>query len=200
MAGLMSSFALGSNVHIRIGGIKVAHITNLSFSEDVSTGAVGGIGSYSYDAIEPLQYAARGSFSITRYTKEALKAIYDDGNPAKKFAPGRVNGKAELFKGFQSLVVDESSGADGNSILTKVSFSPAHLMLSQAFDIVVTERSMPGVGEEEIFTCIDCRLVSYSVGFTPGSLVSENVGFICIRIEDASALTEAGLEINGEVQ
>jgi hypothetical protein len=175
----------------------VAHITNLSFSEDVSTGAVGGIGSYSYDAIEPLQYAARGSFSITRYTKEALKAIYDGAD--KQFAPGRVNGKDQLFQGFSSLVVDQSSGADGNSILTKVSFSPAHLMLSRAFDIIVTERGSSGVGQNKIFSCIDCRLVSYSIGFTPGALVSENIGFICIRIEDSTALGASGLEIEGEV-
>ena len=189
MAGLMPSFASGSNVHIRIGGIKVAHITNLSFSEDVSTGAVGGIGSYSYDAIEPLQYAARGSFSITRYTKEALKAIYDDGNPAKKFAPGRVNGKESLFNGVGSF------GSDGNSILTGVSFSPAQLMISKAFDILVTERGSQGVQEKIIFSCLDCRLVSYSIGFTPGALVSENVGFVCIRVQDEVALAASQLVV-----
>jgi len=204
MANVLPSFASGSQLLIRIGGLAVAYATNLSFSDDVSSGAVGGIGSFSYDAIEPLSYASRGGFTITRYSKDAIDAIKaasplaNFGNSGASQAPGRTSDKDSLFGGQSSL-------SDGNSLLTPNSFSPIGLLASTTFDIEVYQRSATLDNTNNttaitqsglVFRCVDCRLTSYSISFTPGSLVAEQLGFICIRIEDEQVLANNSTNVS----
>lgn len=174
MSNVLPSFASGGNLAIKIGDQFIAYATNLSISRDMAHAGVGGIGSYSYDALEPLQFAARGSFSITRYTQDAMNSIKAGTVPGGPtgMAPKRTN---------EAL----STRSNGNSFLTAASFSPVNLMLSRTFDIQIYERFGPSLGELKMMgRAIDCRLTSYSIGFTPGSLVAENIGFICIDYQD----------------
>jgi hypothetical protein len=188
MAGQIPSFASGSNLAIQIGGLHLAYGTNLSWSDDVAHAAVGGIGSYSYDALEPLQYLARGSFSLVRYSTEVRNLL--SGQAPFGAAPAR-----------SALGASPTTGTDGNSMLRPGSFNPASLLLSRTFDIVVYERGYKagvnpaGTGStltnsadtlNKVFTLSDCRLTSYSITFTPGQLVTENLGFICILVTDAA--------------
>jgi hypothetical protein len=78
---------------------------------------------------------------------------------------------------------------DGNSMLVGPQFNPSKLLISRTFDIEVYERKADGattVGDlgERVFLIHNCRMTSYSITFTPGQLVSENIGFICIRVQD----------------
>jgi hypothetical protein len=173
MAGLLPSFQSGSNLYIYIGDILIAYGTNLNLSRDMTNVGVGGIGSYSYDAIEPTAYAARGSFSVTRYSSLAKDAI-----TAKTVAPaGTLPGRSASLP-----------QTDGNSMLHPSQFNPINLIVSKTFDIKVFERnSQTGATGNLIYTAKDCRMNGYSIGFTPGSLVTENISFRCLRIEDAQA-------------
>jgi hypothetical protein len=161
-----------------MGGVTLGYGSNLSWSDDVSHAAVGGIGSYSYDALEPLQYLARGSFSLMRYSSKVRGK--NDINP-ERAGPGPGD-----------------FSTDGNSMLRANSFNPSNLLISRAFDIEIYERrhkaderpsaSKASAGSPtelfKIFTISNARLTSYSLTFTPGQLIAENIGFICIRVTD----------------
>ena len=186
MANLIPSFANGSALKITVDGKIIAYATNLSFSDDVTHAGVGGVGSYSYDALEPVQYAARGGFSVTHYSKAAMKAIVG-GNTLSadkaSNAPTRSSGNNSV------------NGGDGNSFLVANSFNPVALLASRTFDIQVLQGAADEVtGKREtlkdkvVFTCKDCRLTSYGLSFTPGTLVAEQIGFICIQVVDEQVL------------
>jgi hypothetical protein len=166
MAGQISSFLSSGKLIIRMGNLTLAHATNLSFSDRMSVAPVGGIGSFSADALEPLQYSSGGSMTLTVYTEQCYTAL------------------AALNAQMPSRV----ARAEGNSLLTKNGFSPLHLLISRSFDIDVYERKGISAtdGEELTYRISDCRLTSYSMTFTPGSLIQENVGFICMSISDTS--------------
>jgi hypothetical protein len=180
MAGLIPSFASGSLLAIQIGKLNLAYGTNLSFTDDINTMAVGGIGSYSYDALEPTGYIARGNFSLMRYSALARTGI----DAAGGLMPGRAGSDNELV--------------DGNSMYHPSAFNPVKLLISKTFDIHIYERTADEVAGSTgkyqagglgglIFTLKNCRLTNYSIGFTPGSLVAENIGFMCILVQDEVA-------------
>lgn len=181
MANLSNSFLSGSSLLIKIDGHTVAYAANLSFTDDVTTIPVGSIGSYSYDALEPTQYAARGSFAVTRYTREALAAIQNLG-------------KASAIRANLSQKQMDPATGDGNSILVARHFNPQNLLLHTTFDIEVYFRGSQLNNDSNTlaYVCKDCRLTSYSIGFTPGSLTSEQAGFICLRVEDQLSLASSG--------
>lgn len=173
MSNQIASFASGSNLYITIGDTTVAYGTNLSFTDDVSHGAIGGVGSYSYDSLEPLQYLARGSFSLIRYTDKTMNGAKTKINGRDSTLPSRVD------------TVNTDVQADGNSMLNGTQFNPAQLLMSRTFDINIYEKET--TLKTPIFTLRDCRMTSYSITFNPGSLISENISFICIRAEDRVA-------------
>lgn len=175
MAGLLPSFASGSNLALYLGNLRVAYGSNLTFTDDVAHAAVGGIGSYSYDALEPTQYLARGSFSIVRYGSVAGEAIVSK--------TAGTSGKTPTKMGSTSVTTNPDT--DGNSMLHPSQFNPTGLLLSKSFDIKVFERQVSDNSQmRQIFTLQDCRMTGYSIGFTPGSLVTENISFICILAKD----------------
>lgn len=197
MANVLPNFSNGSALLISIDNQLVAYATNLSFSDDVTTAGVGGLGSFSYDALEPLSYSSRGGFTITHYSKDAMNAV-KAGSALSNFgtnggasqAPKRSNDNPSVFGG-------QAATSTGNSLLIANSFSPIGLLASRTFDIAVYQRqaTLDNFGATTdiiqsglVFRCVDCRLTSYSISFTPGSLVAEQLGFICIRIEDEQVL------------
>lgn len=188
MANLIPSFANGSALKIVVDGVTIAYATNLSFSDDVTHAGVGGVGSYSYDALEPVQYAARGGFSVTHYSKAAMTAV-KAGNTAGLTASTTSQAPA------RSGDKDSLNGGDGNSFLVANSFNPINLLTSRTFDIQVFQGAADATTgvrspakDSLVFTCKDCRLTSYGLSFTPGTLVAEQIGFICIKVIDEQVL------------
>ena len=165
----------GSRLVIYVNSVILAYAQSLSFSDRMAVAPVGGIGSYSYDALEPLQYSASGSLVITEYSKAAYDAITAIGNKATK--PDRV-----------------SATASNNTMLQSGWFSPVAMMISNTFDIDVysrvTQDSLTNLTKR--YTLQNCRFNSYALTFTPGSLVQETLGYLCLAIideqyEDSSA-------------
>jgi hypothetical protein len=185
MAGLIPSFTSGSKLIIHVGSIRFAYATNLSFTDNVSHAPVSGIGSFAPDAIEPLQYTANGSMTLTRYSQAAFAAI-------NKFVSVDQTVKAPTRAGAPA----SNTERDGNSLFIKNSFSPAHLLISRSFDIDVYERMASGASGASLegqlsFSIKDVRLTSYSITFTPGTLVQENVTFLALSIVDHAGETSA---------
>jgi len=181
MAGIISSFLSSAKLVIHIDGRAVAYATNLSISDRMSVAPVGGIGAYSADALEPLQYSVSGSFAITIYDEATLKAVTK---------LGKLPERASAHVG--------TTNYQGNSHLSKNSFSPLHLLISRTIDIDVYEKiptaaayAPAGSPADKDMTLTykihDVRLTSYSLTFTPGSLLQEQIGFIAMKMEDMMA-------------
>lgn len=172
LSGQLPNFQSGSNLLIYIGNTLCAYATNLSWQRSMAQAGVSGIGSYSYDAIEAVGYSASGSFTITRYSKATTDA---------------VKGKAGFNLPVKTNDGFNNSGTDGNSMLHPSQFNPQSLLYAKTFDIKVMERTSTTSNEGQIaFILQNCRMESYSIGFTPGSLVSENISFRCLKILDAA--------------
>ena len=182
MANILPSFASGSNSVIVVDGITLAYATNLSFTDDMSHAAVGGIGSYSYDTIEPTQYAVRGNITIMQYSAAAVA----EASAIATLSP-TSDKKVSTVTGTPARMGD----VNGNSFLVSKYFSPVMLLLQQTFDIVVYEREAKDTANLQlgaaIFKIQSCRLNSYNLTFTPGSLISENVTFSALGLIDLVA-------------
>ena len=174
MANMIPSFLSSAKLAIHIGDYRIAYAQSLSFSDRMSVAPVGGVGSYNADALEPLQYSVGGSFVVTIYDEKTWKAIEALSAADKKYLPDRATSHTER------------TGSRGNSLLSVNSFSPMHLMISRTFDIYVYEKaSIDGTYlTTPTYHIQDCRLNSYSLAFTPGSLLQENVGFIGMKMVD----------------
>jgi len=187
MAGQIPSFLSGSKLEIRIGTAQIAYAQNLAFTDDMQVQPVGGIGSYSYHALEPTGYLGRGSMTLTHYSDRVRNALLAAGGGANDtMLPGNL----------KATGVNQTE-ADGNSMLRAEYFSPVRLLTSQSFDIVVYERGVdPAAGVPTngdllkntiLYTLRNCRLATYNIGFTPGSMVNETVSFMCTSISDHRA-------------
>lgn len=178
MAGLRPSFQSGSNLAIYIDGKAVAFATNLSISDTVPHAAIGGIGGYSYSALEPLAYTTNGSFTITRYSRNSHAG--ETGNLRLPTRFRKQDGGGE-----------STDPQDGNSMLMSKHFNPLALMVTSTFDIVIYERQRAGnlLGTVDLSATPthrieDCRLTDYALSFTPGAVIAENIGFIALRLVD----------------
>jgi len=186
MTAMIPSFLSSAKLVIKMGTVQLAYGTNLSFNDRMATAPVGGIGSYNSDALEPLQYSAGGSFTITVYNSTALKAL-------NKNVPSRALDGDTIEK---NATTDKYSRS-GNSMLTATSFSPLKLITSQTFDIDIYERMTTANTTVQdlypLYILEGCRLNSYSMTFTPGSLVQENIGFLCMQVRDRALQYEASV-------
>lgn len=193
MAGHIPSFLAASKVAIRIGSRVIAYAQNVSISDDMTVTPVGQIGSYNMQALEPTNYIARGSMTITHYSNVVLAKLKEANDGSLSNAPSNLSGAD----------TSASSVSDGNSMLSRNSFSPANLMISRTFDIDFYERmpvsinsdgsiNVSNFGSEAvplapIYRLENVRLSNYSIGFTPGSLVNETVAFIATGLLDSRA-------------
>ncbi len=140
------------------------------------------------NALEPLGYTASGSFQILRYTTDLFnlyRGIAKD--PTENVLPDNFGATSKL---------DDSTGqfANGNSLLDRSSFNPLELLISYSFDIEVYERFNGDNSGKLLFRFIDCRMDGYSFDFTPGSLLTENVSFVCRVIQDSQACSVTSVE------
>jgi len=177
MAGMLPSFLSSAMLEIRTGDTVLAFAQNLSFTDDMTNVPIGGIGSYSYSALEPTDYNARGSMSITHYSSAVLDVL--------KTVPGALPA---------NVPVNSATGRDGNSLLLGQYFNPIQLISSLTFDINIYERGISYTGQPivgaasnppgPIYTLKDCRLANLSLTFTPGTLIQQVASFMCLYVID----------------
>lgn len=174
------SFLSGSRLTIRINQDVVAYAQNLTFSDDMRVMPVGGIGAYSFHTLEPTDYIGRGSMSITHYSSKVYDILKAQG------------AGASLPENLKSTAA--STDGDGNSMLRDMFFNPINLITSVSFTIDVHERDRSEDSfnnlSRVIYRLKNCRLSTYSIGFSPGSMVSENVSFLCTSVEDTRSEPE----------
>lgn len=179
MAGRLAPFLDGSQVVVKIDGVELAFCETISFNDSMQVQTTFGIGNYGPHTVEPLQYAASGNLRILRYTSQALKI----GNTSGAIASG-----ASVKKNIPAIEGKNANprGADGNSMMFLNSFSPIRMLLDTTFDIEVWTRT--GNGARLLsYVLKDCLITNLGIAFSPGSLVNENIGFVCLRVDDVRA-------------
>ena len=184
MAGFIPSFLSAAKCSIMAGNKEIAYAQNVSMSDDMSVIPVGMIGAYGMQALEPSNYIARGSMTITHYSNVVLNAI-------------KAADESSLPPNLQKTNTSNSAPSDGNSLLIREYFSPVNLLLSRTFDLDFYEKTASAIdplsGELKytkgtiLYRLQNVRLTTYNIGFTPGSLVNETVGFIATGLIDARA-------------
>jgi hypothetical protein len=183
----LPSFQNAGMLEIYIGESQVAYAQNLSFTDDVGLTPVGGIGAFSYHAIEPTSYMGRGNMTITQYSDRVLKALRELNNNGKHLPGNMINTKPSY-----------DDKGDGNSFLRDPWFNPITLMLGTSFNILVYERSVPttkqvGTGwalrqfGTPIYRLNGCRLADYALDFNLADITTETVSFLCMSIDDMLA-------------
>lgn len=175
MAGFLPSFQSSAQLEIHVGGMELAYCQNLSWVDDMTTVPVGGIGAYSFHALEPVGYIGRGSMTITHYSK----AVFDRIKNVAGALPGNITNGVP-------------NGRDGNSLLLTEWFNPIRLIVSRTFDVKVYERAFAngeigGAPSRPSYTLKDCRMTNLSLTFTPGSLVNQVASFLCMSVIDHTA-------------
>lgn len=189
------TFQSGSKFVIYVDGKELAHVQNLSMSDDMMLAAVGGIGSYSMHATEPLGYAARGSMTITTWS--SLSHIADKMPSAASLKSGEFTAHSP-----NAALATLANQRDGNSFMLHAAFNPFYLLVSSSFDINVYGKIDVGNGASSIglvegvnqneapnYVIRGCRLASYNMGFSPGSILNESVSFLALAIEDGTTET-----------
>ena len=185
MSGLLPSFLAAAQLEIRIGSTVMAFAQNCAWTDDMTNTPVGGIGSYSHQALEPTAYIGRGSMTVTHYSSKILDVL--------KNIPGAIPATAGK----------SVAGRDGNSLLITEFFNPIKLLVSRTFDIVVYERfgaettaatdktaatvTDISPGTTKVYTLKDCRMTNLSFTFTPGTLVNQVASFLCRFVIDHTA-------------
>jgi hypothetical protein len=180
MSNQLSSFMAGAQLKIYVNGKSVAFAQSLSFQESMEVVPVGGLGAYSYHALEPLRYSASGSLTITRWSNALTQEIQATYGKTGQVVPNPISG------------APISTTQDGNSLLDGVMFNPVALLAAPTFDIEVYIRKpsaggAAGADLTHVYTLQHCRMSGYSFGFTPSTLLQEGVTFICTEVNDLSA-------------
>lgn len=175
MSGKLASFLNGSLLVVKINNVTLAYCQSISFNQNMNLVPVGGLGAYSYHALEPVQFAAGGNMRVVRWSTEEWKEIGDKAVPANL---------AETAEGV--LAPDFTSG---NGVIDKNHFNPVNLLLSATFDIDVCGRESSASTEltKPLYKLKDCRLTNYSFAFQPGALLYEDMSFVCLQVEENDA-------------
>lgn len=191
MASLLPSFISSGVIKIKINGRTAMFVQNLNVNQNVQHIPVGGIGSYGYQANEPVRMNYSGSFSVVGYHKDIAKDL-------KTVAP-------------PSIAASSKEDPNNNyKLIRSGHFNPANMIVTSTFDIEVLMRekstiktleTLENPGEDDIdidpttegvqvvkestqspaplYTLVDCRFTGYSFGYTPGSLLNEQYQFVC---------------------
>lgn len=186
MAGLTASFLNGSLLAIKIGNVTLAYCQSISFNENMNLVPVGGLGAFSNHALEPVQFAAGGNMRVVRWTTDMWKKLGATAVP---------DNLAQTANGTIS-----SDFTSGNGGIDKNHFNPINLLVSATFDIEVYQRVSSGtsdVGDKPLYTLVDCRLTNYSFAFQPGSLLYEDLSYVCMQVRDSDSTKTISLASAG---
>lgn len=196
MANLLPSFVSSSVIKIKINGRTAMFVQNLSLNQNVQHVPVGGLGSYGYQANEPVLMNYGGSFSVVGYHKDIASTLKAD------------------FKAPASIEASAKTDPNNNyKIIRSGHFNPVNMIVTSTFDIEVLIRqnaskkanevvTTPGQDDllidpttdgvtttqqaqvlSPLYTLKDCRFTGYSFGYSPGALLNEQYQFVCNVID-----------------
>jgi len=162
------TFIVGARAKIVLDNTTLAFATNVNYTVDVAHVPVEVLGSYEVVAYEPVGYRVNGTLTIVRYTA--------NGNVGAIGSPGTDD---TATKGNSINTVGDAAGA-------QAAFNPGNLILSQTFEIVVSDRrSGTATAASQQFAKIrDARFERRSGGLTAKGLLEEQFTFNGLLMDD----------------
>jgi hypothetical protein len=134
MAGQIPSFLTGANAKIKVNGVVLAFVTDVSYRVSVGHSSPRVLGRYEVEEHQPLTYDVSGSFTLVRYinapgiTEVNGKGGIADASETKGNGPGSWAAEETAFN---------SAGARG-------SFDPGKLHRAISFDIEIYQKTLDG--------------------------------------------------------
>ncbi len=184
MAKLAPFFLTGANAKVKLNGLTLAFVTDLSYVVDVNHAAPTLLGNYEVASLEPLSYKVSGTFTIIRYidgVSTELKSkgysvpngINDAGNGVGKWGPGGFFQRNGIFSN------------DGQA---QKALNPAELDNAVRFDIEVYQK-VAGGGQCAVARLKDCRIARASFTINKKSPAMQNFIFKAIYADEDSFVT-----------
>jgi len=165
VAGLRPFFLTGANAKIKVNNATLAFCTDLSYTITVNHATPQVLGMYEGSSVEPLSYRVTGSFTIIKYTADAVSDVIG-ADPAGVSPRGNgvgawtkeENAIKQFIKGF-----DIKNGPDARA---DQSLNPKELSKAAGFTIEVFQKLEAGSAIDSIPVAKirDCRIIE--AGFT----------------------------------
>lgn len=174
MAEKRPGFITGANARIKAFSRTLAYCSDVSYNITVQTIPVESMGKYEVHSNEPVAYTVDGTFSIIRYTANAIDANIT----------GVSNGNNS-----PDNVQDSGKGNMNQHI------NPASILGSQTFDLEIHEKRQGvgsggsggagDVGQTEVFRVVDCRLTRRGMTLNKRGVMVDNYAFVGILGQDS---------------
>jgi len=129
-------FLTGANAKVKLNGVTIAFISNLSYNVSIPHFAPKVLGVYEGDAVEPLGYSITGQFSVIRYLEGSTKF---GGSPNGVSNSGNGVGSWTKYRRNAGGVMQRTLGVPGDNKAND-GLNPAKFDNSTTFDIEIYQK------------------------------------------------------------
>jgi len=186
MAERAPFFIVGATAKIKLNNQTIAFCQDFSYSVVVKHASPHVLGQYEVNSLEPLAYEVSGSFSVIRYTRNAVKNIVQSG--AKP-----PDGVSNLGNGLGSWGAN-NFGNLGNDGRANENLDPSVLNVATFFDIEVYQKIKGNT--RGIAKLRDCRVESANFSMTKTTAGTQRFTFKAIYADEDSFI--AGFSGQGQ--
>ena len=186
MAGTRPFFLTGANAKIRINGVTLAYVTNLSYTVNVNHATPTVLGMYEPTSIEPLSYRVNGSFTVVRYIAD-IKGDIGGKTPESSSSRGNgignwgPEGTLEKFAaGF-----DIKKGIDGRAY---ENLNPQVLHKATGFEIEIFQK-FDG-GQRSVARIRDARITMANFNLAKKAPANQTFNFSAIYADEDSFIAD----------
>lgn len=184
MAGKQAGMVTGANAKIQVAGHTLAYAVDMQYVIRTDVIPLEVLGRVEVLSHEPISTSVRGSFTIARYTKQAVEVNT------------QITDSSPLGNGVKALG-DSSTDATGKM---GDAFNPQKVITTSTVDIVVYQRIPGKAGTSasdfsKFITISDCRLTQLSGSLNKRGILMEAYEFVGILYSDSD--NEAGFTTVG---
>lgn len=186
MAGMRPFFLTGANAKIRVNGVTLAYVTNLSYSIQVNHATPRVLGMYEPSSVEPLSYLVTGSFTVAKYVADIKDDVggtppngtSDRGNGLGSWGPDGTIGK--FAAGF-----DIKKGIDGRAY---ENLDPSKLNKATTFNIEVFQKFAGG--QRGVANIRDVRITRADFNIADKNIASQTYNFTALYADEDTFIAD----------
>lgn len=174
-------FLTGANAKIKLNDITIAFATDISYRVEVKHADPRILGMYEGHSLEPLAYYVSGSFTIIRYTADAVNRI-SGKNPQGVQDLGNGIGSYDPTAG-DTLAFNVSGKSD-----LRNTFNPRQLERASGFKIEIFQKDQGGTNP--IARVKDARIEAADFSVSKKSPAVQKFTFRALYVDEDSFLTD----------
>ncbi len=184
MANKIPFLLTGANAKVKMNGVTIAMITNLSYNVTIPHFVPKVLGVYEGDTVEPLGYGISGSFSVIRY----LQGLDITKGPSGLSDSGNGTGAMTKYKSGAGSVLAKTVGRPGDSKLQEA-LNPNKFKDSMGFDIEVYQK-LPNGESSPAFRIRGARITSASGSLEKRAVYGQTFNFTAQYFDDDSVIAD----------